>query len=214
MLPQKMAHRLSGKEVESDVVLSDSYSGNNRYVYVPNHSELYSHFKSKGYFYVFVHPGFLTNTVLNDLEYRAYFNNIEWLIRKLRELNEPIMLVLEEDVLKGKRTIHECFYPQKKELLLLTELGGTKLCQFMRTMGDYAETNPELMYSFCKKIGVKEGRFAGELGGGCVKDIAESFFNHGFKVRGVKDCIYPISPLRKDSEILRMLYDDTFVPDL
>ncbi len=213
MLPQKMARRLAGKDVQPDIVLSESYLDETRYVYVPSHQDYCKHFKSKNYFYIFVHPGFLVNTVLNDVEYQTYYNNIQWLIKKLRELNEPVILVLEKDVLTGKRSINKIFYPQKRELLLLTDFGGPKLCQFVQTVDGYTETNPNLVYSFLKKAGVKEGRFVGELAGGCVKDIVEEFFNHGFKVKGVKDCIYPISPLKKDNEILKMLYDDVFVPN-
>jgi len=214
MISQKVAEEILKTRVEPDIVLPLSRLSDNRYFYVPAHPEFYSHFKSKGYLYVFVHPGFLADSFIKEKEYKMYFNNIRWLNEKLRENNEPIMKVLEKDVLLGKKRIHKTFYPKNQELLLITEFGDPKLSEFIETAYGRVEINPKLVYLFLKKTGVEELRFSGELVGeeGCLKHVAEGFHNNGFRVRGVKDCIYPIIPYKKDNKILKMLYDDMIIP--
>jgi hypothetical protein len=212
MISQREAQVILKREVEPDIVLPKSYIGNNRYVYVPTHTEYYSDFKSGDHYYVFVHPGFLANSFLTENVYSIYFNNLKWLINNLRRLNEPIMLVLEENVLLGKRKIDETFYPQKHELLLLTNFCDPKLSEYIDTQYERVKIDLEALLPFFKKIGVKEFRFAGELGGGCVKGVAEVFYKK-FRVRGIRSCIYPVNPIRKDDKLLEMLYDEVFIPN-
>ena len=215
MISQKVAEEISNRKFESAIVLSPSY-GEKRFVYIPAYSEFYKSFRlKKDYLYVFIHPELLDpedHCEENSREFRPYFNNI-LLIEKLRMSNEPIMLVLEKRVLLGKKTIHKSFYPRGRELLVLTEPGVPKFCEYIETPYGLKEINFGQTFIFLRMIGLKEGRFAGKYRTGCVKNIAKKFHDQGITVRGVKGCIHPTPNSKEKDEILKMLYDNPFVPN-
>lgn len=82
---------------------------------------------------------------------------------------------------------------------------------------------PDIVYNFLKEKGVCKVRFVGEWGWindsicgiflsqelACVGQVAEDFYNNGFKIKGVEGCIYPTITPRSNNEILKRLYHET-----
>jgi len=183
----------------------DNYSGRSDYVtqfnteqlFVSSNPRLNQEFETKGHAYVFVHTGYFGSYGYfkhgSAEEYEEYMKNVTQLISKINDSGSLVLYLIED--IAGKRS-EEILGLIDNPFVIVTDWRNPYPERYVKTESGKKEQKPDLVYSFLRDNGVKEVRFIGEMvwwGNrlACLGTAAESFYKHGFDVRGVEGGIFP-----------------------
>lgn len=129
--------------------------------------------------------------------------------RYLLRLNpkRPLIVVLEESVLAGRK-----FKLPEKLTKVHTLVTADDSSYFVSTTADGMPQRLDVVYNHLRELGVEVAEFVGEFAWwterlGCLAGVARDFKHRGFKIRGVKGCVFPDNPPKNwDDPILAELY--------
>ncbi len=229
MISAKEAQKISGKKISPLVKISlptinwrffpriDWFPDEEvmEVIFLPDHPELFNLFTHE-YCYAIVHPGHTIYRFSEHL-YSKYLENLKRLIKYLEKANELSIFFFEL-----YHSYPKDFLPPSKSLIVFTKMA--KPFDYTLEKGMISKKKvvfkQDKIYSFLKEIGVKEIRVAGEYVwkpecsklspkrrySGCVKIIASKFKEKGFKIRGIKDCLFPTYSPLITCGILKELY--------
>ena len=189
-----------------------SYPVEKRVVFMPRHPNM-KNFFNKDYCYTFVHPGFCIQKEKEQYceknrkiygDYNKYRNNVTGLMRKVCNTEPSLFLVAIDD--ERNRPYPVDLLPPERSMTLLTYGHRPWLLQqidsFIQSDDASIELDQDQIYSYFKENGIKEVRMCGEFSWtknnvGCVADTAKDFKDRGFRIKGVKGCMFPYLPPRE-----------------
>lgn len=147
-------------------------------------------------------------------DYLTYVTNVVSLVKYLNNIGALTIFALEERDFYHPDIPRPELRPFDGAMIVVTKNATYSLAEKVQTTDGQLIQQPDLMFSLLRKVGIQEARFAGEwsivyAGFGCLGGTASEFYQNGFNIKGVRECIYPtIKPQEGDNEILRKLYTE------
>lgn len=165
-------------------------------LFVPSNPRLSQDYETNGHAYVFVHTGYFRDGYFRNRtedEYEKYLGNVTQLIKELND-SDALVLYLAEPV--PRYHSRELLELLDNPFVIVTEYLSPHFKRRVKTEIGIEEQSDDLVYSFLRDNGVNEVRFIGEWvwsgnGLACLGTAAETFYEHGFDIKGVEGGIFP-----------------------
>ncbi len=188
-------------------------------------------YPARDYCYLIVHPGYGTYTdmgedVIGNVaaygDYQAYLRNLTTLARGLRKRNVLVIFGLEERAAANPALVPDGLKPWDTSLLVVTrDHSGLVQRGFTDDRGIRRTQSLGCIVDFLRINGIKEIRVAGEAAWfpgpngyrACLATLANSFVNEGFRVRGVRGCVYPTNPLPTEGFLRERIEADEWIEE-
>ena len=173
-----------------------------------------------GRVFVIGHKGYLKNLGYNETDYQTYYRNIVQLGKYLFLSGEPTFMVIEDRVFQQGNTASSIC----TNFIVTRNSEGT-LKRYVHTENGIKYQDMNRSFNLLKNSGIKTACLAGEQAwygtqgeigtGACLWQIANSFAESNFNIKGVHGCIYPPNPPNRPNKVLKEIYTDTIqIPEI
>ncbi len=188
-------------------------------------------YSARDYCYLVVHPGYMTYTDMGEGEaldpsvygdYSSYLHSLNSFVRELRARDEIVIFGLEERTAEDLEFLPDGLRPWRTVPLIVTR-NHSGLPQTSLTDEDGTRRSQDLgrIMDFLRVNGIEEIRVAGEAAWfvgpnghrGCLATLASAFADQGFRIRGVRGCVYPTVSLPPEEYLGKCFKRDQWLKD-